>query len=865
MKDLLRIHGIVLRYTGVEAPFQLGRGERQGGLFKELLYAAMEERQVIGVNQVKVLVGETCVVKNMKLNHQGFTPYQWVLGKLPIDVTSLTSEESEGKYLGVQDAIQEPEDEFGIRLQVRQAAKAAFTKVDSSRRIRAALLRKSTPLRGPYQQGDLVCFHRRGRWHGPGRIIGRDGRAAVWIVHGGIPLVAPESSLRPASASEVYAKQLLELRPSRKRAREAMRDVHQDHNPFADDYQLGSWQDDGEHQPGYVEIPSVTGPAADMEPEADDEYTPSVAPPGIAELPTVEEEPMPPEEALPAQAPFNRTGTEEPEGEHIPDTPLQRPVPHHNTPLQQAMHRSLDQLDGHAIRPPPGLHAVPQPSSTTTSRERSRSPVREAQNVRVPTEGDTSLLGIHEKHHFHCFVAKRFQNKRRKQAGAGRELNFDREPPEVQDKLTGSRLKEWNNWMQFTAVDVIPPDDVDQFKENHPDAEILPSRWVDTNKAEEGEEDKFKSRLVVRGDLEENKGVRTDSPTASQLFINLIICWAAALGAPLRAGDISAAFLQGAWITRLLAITLPKGGIPDPAVKPGSLLVARKSVYGTRDAPRGFWKALHDVLLSKGLVPVPFETAAYYLPGPSGTIRGLLGCHVDDLLWCGLEDMQNVMLAVQKEFKFGMVEDDEMKYCGRIIKQSTDGIRVTCPSVLDRTKAIYVEPQRRKQLSAQATPSEISQLRSVVGSLGWLGRICRPDICFRVNPLQAVQQRAQVRHLIEANKLLNFGMQDRDKGLFYARKAMKLEEAIIVSVTDASFGQSLEDVNGNLTGHRSQTGRILLLALVTLRPPALDWSTPWNGTATPSSGSAARPFSRRPCRFNLEARRLSTYVTCCLL
>ena len=197
------------------------------------------------------------------------------------------------------------------------------------------------------------------------------------------------------------------------------------------------------------------------------------------------------------------------------------------------------------------------------------------------------------------------------------------------------------------------------------------SRWVDTNKAEEGEEDKFKSRLVVRGDLEENKGVRTDSPTASQLFINLIICWAAALGAPLRAGDISAAFLQGAWITRLLAITLPKGGIPDPAVKPGSLLVARKSVYGTRDAPRGFWKALHDVLLSKGLVPVPFETAAYYLPGPSGTIRGLLGCHVDDLLWCGLEDMQNVMLAVQKEFKFGMVEDDEMKYCGRIIKQSS--------------------------------------------------------------------------------------------------------------------------------------------------------------------------------------------------
>ena len=325
MKDLLRIHGIMLRYTGVEAPFQLGRGERQGGLFKELLYAAMEERQVIGVNQVKTLIGETCVVKNMKLNHHGFTPYKWVLGKLPVDVTSLTTEESEGRYLGIHDNVLEPEEEFGIQLQVRQAAKAAFTKVDASRRIRAALLRKSTPLRGPYQQGDLVCFHRRGRWHGPGRIIGRDGRAAVWIIHGGIPLVAPESSLRPASASEVYAKQLMELRPSRKRAREAMTDARPDHNPFADDYQLGSLHDDGEHQPGYVEIPSSAGPAPDGD-DGNEEYTPTHGPPDAAELPTVMEE-APEAEMLepPQPAPFHRAGTEEPEGEHIPDTPLQLP------------------------------------------------------------------------------------------------------------------------------------------------------------------------------------------------------------------------------------------------------------------------------------------------------------------------------------------------------------------------------------------------------------------------------------------------------------------------------------------------------------------------------------------------------------
>ena len=138
MKDLLRIYAINLRYIGVEAPHQLGRGERHGGLFKELIYASVEERQVIGVQQVKMLVTETCMVKNMKLNHLGFTPYQWVLGKLPIDATSLIEEEADGRLLGVHEEIQEPEDEFGLRLQIRQGAKMAYTKVGSSRRARSA-------------------------------------------------------------------------------------------------------------------------------------------------------------------------------------------------------------------------------------------------------------------------------------------------------------------------------------------------------------------------------------------------------------------------------------------------------------------------------------------------------------------------------------------------------------------------------------------------------------------------------------------------------------------------------------------------------------------------------------------------------
>ena len=43
LKDLLRIHGVVLRFAGVEAPFQIGRTERQGGILKDVIKLAVEE------------------------------------------------------------------------------------------------------------------------------------------------------------------------------------------------------------------------------------------------------------------------------------------------------------------------------------------------------------------------------------------------------------------------------------------------------------------------------------------------------------------------------------------------------------------------------------------------------------------------------------------------------------------------------------------------------------------------------------------------------------------------------------------------------------------------------------------------------
>ena len=81
--ELLNAYGIEIRFGGLEAPYQLGRTERQGGILKDILKSIIEDKQVIGTEEIKMVISESVTIKNNRLHHQGLTPSQWVLGRLP--------------------------------------------------------------------------------------------------------------------------------------------------------------------------------------------------------------------------------------------------------------------------------------------------------------------------------------------------------------------------------------------------------------------------------------------------------------------------------------------------------------------------------------------------------------------------------------------------------------------------------------------------------------------------------------------------------------------------------------------------------------------------------------------------------------
>ena len=142
-------------------------------------------------------------------------------------------------------------------------------------------------------------------------------------------------------------------------------------------------------------------------------------------------------------------------------------------------------------------------------------------------------------------VKKKTKKYARKNAktGAGREAIFEKERPEVQEKMEAAREKEWNNWQKYTNGHWITEEEFQAIRKKDPTLKAILRRWVETNKSELGQPPLMKSRIVVRGDLEDSSRMRADSPTVSQIMI--AITMSACRDVAIWAGDISAAFLQG--------------------------------------------------------------------------------------------------------------------------------------------------------------------------------------------------------------------------------------------------------------------------------------------------------------------------------
>ena len=153
--------GVYCGNIGLEAPYQLGKVERHGDIWKKIMGRVVINKNVRGI-EMKLAAAEVNATINEMSRRGGFSPAQWVIGRQPrYAAGEIGSDEATGVNT-VQERDGDSSTIFARRMQIRHEAKKAFVHLDSSERVAKAMLRKQAPMVQDYQVGDLISFQHDG-------------------------------------------------------------------------------------------------------------------------------------------------------------------------------------------------------------------------------------------------------------------------------------------------------------------------------------------------------------------------------------------------------------------------------------------------------------------------------------------------------------------------------------------------------------------------------------------------------------------------------------------------------------------------------------------------------------------------------
>ena len=103
----------------------------------------------------------------------------------------------------------------------------------------------------------------------------------------------------------------------------------------------------------------------------------------------------------------------------------------------------------------------------------------------------------------------------------------------------------------------------------------------------------------------------------------------------------------------------------------------------------------------------------------------IMGAHVDDDMWAAKPGYEFIMEQLLARFEVKKIHEGQFNFCGRGYEQRDDfSISISCR---ENTESILPTNFNRtgREPDSSATEGDISQLRSVNGSLSWIARQCR--------------------------------------------------------------------------------------------------------------------------------------------
>ncbi|CAE7244986.1 GIP, partial [Symbiodinium sp. CCMP2456] len=199
--------GIAVEQTATGSHWQLGKVERHGGWFQNILQRVLDDVRPTSEEEYLTCIVQTQSAKNSLLTEAGASPYQYVFGRNPRVPTDLLQDAPD---LAASDAVASDPSCQHAHV-VRQTARRAVLECQDDRALRAAL-RARPRVHREFQSGDWVYYWRTqksldgtriegGRWYGAAMVLGRVGRNLVVAHKRSIMRCSPEQ-LRPATDEE---------------------------------------------------------------------------------------------------------------------------------------------------------------------------------------------------------------------------------------------------------------------------------------------------------------------------------------------------------------------------------------------------------------------------------------------------------------------------------------------------------------------------------------------------------------------------------------------------------------------------------------------------------------------------------------
>ena len=195
------------------------------------------------------------------------------------------------------------------------------------------------------------------------------------------------------------------------------------------------------------------------------------------------------------------------------------------------------------------------------------------------------------------------------------------------------------------------------------------------------------------------------------------------------------------------------------------------------------------------------EAALFYLVD-SGKLIGVMITHVDDLFSTGEGGRYEATLNEMETELHLKIKRSEFRFCGKNVLHRDGNVEIDQYDAIQSIDYMVLEASRRKQPNSPLNELEKSQLRALIGQMGWVTRQSRPDLMVNVSIAAQAMGNPTIKDVINLNKAVKMLKETSDAKWKFVASDLKLDQAVVFCFADSSFAnvENLKSQSGFVVG-----------------------------------------------------------------